>query len=318
MRTWKPGESRVAVCLVLTGAALVILCLSAFLCAGQTSSVEGELEAIVKGLQLREQSVDSAQGVFLVKSTLNMDPEVVSRLWANIEKPSPPVAAERFTWGFQGNRFRQERVSLDVHQEELPEISRSLEIGVFDGEKGAIYKPATGYAMEVEPSRLYEVGLNGSFGAWLNLAFKYYNARIPLSRALIEKGAVIVGTSVINGVECYHLTSPPDEWGATYSWWIAPSQGFALLKYESTPDVPSQVRSVYEFKCADYGGIWLPSEATRTTLKRFADGEEFWTRKAEMKVLRLQLNQPIEEDFFSPEFASGTRVLGSVSERVIE
>ncbi|NIM06672.1 MAG: hypothetical protein GTO55_09490 [Armatimonadetes bacterium] len=314
------GKARITRAIILPLLGLVLLWPFARQSATEEPVIQGELATIIEGLQQREQQVWSARGDFLEETTFNKDPELLKYIDPDLAALHPASDAVKVIWGFEGRQFRQETVKLDIGQASRPELPESRKIEAFDAEKGYYYESGTGYAMEVLPDRLSRAGIEGNFGHWLYLSHKYGTGR-PLSQELIEKKAVVVGREVVNGIDCYHLFAPPSASGISRSWWIAPNLDFALVREElllNQLSTGSTVQNVSNAEYLKYGGIWLPMKRDFTVVTRFSDGKEFWVRKAEASVLSLEVNQPISQDFFQPEYASGTHVHGIAGLRVIE
>lgn len=312
-------------CFMLLALSMVIGFFCILMRAGMTQEpqLSGDLAVAISALQQREQQVTSAQGEFLQETSFNKDPLLVKRLGTNDEqeKMRPARQVTKVNWRFEGNRFHEETVMLDVSQQDLPDVSDSRMITAFDGEKGYYYEPATHYAMEVssDKTRLVNAGIDGQFGYWMDLAFKYGTGR-PLSEILMEKNANPIGSETVNGFSCIRLDAPPDGSGTRHVWWLAPDLGYAVIKYEYSNNLPtgSIARWVRETAYMSSNGIWLPKERTLTAFTRFSDGQEFWVRKTKISALSLQVNQPLGIDLFQPGFASGTHVYGESEDRITQ
>lgn len=283
----------------------------------QPTPAEGVVGTLIDGVKLREGLVTSARGEYEHVLTSNKDPKVVEHVPPEVEKKRLARYAFRVKWAFAPDVFREETIILDSTKEGEPEISRSTIIQGYDGERGWYYEPATGYAMEASTREDCEAkGIVGDFGDWLGLGFIYGRGK-PLSQVLLDSRATFVGTESLNGMECYKLTAPANETGAVYSWWIAPSLGYNLVKRTYQPSQGAKRRAVFEYSYSLHDDVWFPERRIHTAFMTL-DGVEYWVRKTEITSIAVQIKPGLTREFFRPNYAVGTEVYTPDGVRKIE
>lgn len=242
-----------------------------------SAQTDPTVEEAVLALRNRENLVKSAEGIVKVETLANQDPELLAAL-PEIMKPKRERTVEQFIWRFDGNRYREESVTIEP---DLPETRR---IRGYDGSEGYFYEPrdqyymrVTAYSMAVGPKLEQTEAGATMVGEWLGVAHNYGRATPdangfygtpPLSHILLSKSASYVGEEIVNGVICKHFDSGVGT-DRTESWWISPENGYALVKNVRTAvDKEKGIETQHETVVTEFrmheGNVAMPYRAKRT------------------------------------------------------
>jgi hypothetical protein len=232
---------------------LVILTPAIF---SDTEVPELELDVIVAGVKYNDSLLKTGKGHFIVRRAPT---EEANQLLLSSGQRFQ-TGDTQLTVAFDGVKVRCETVA-DI-------------IEIFDGEKQVEIYLSKKYA-GVKAGKM-SVGIRGKLMIAPRHNPRYWGLYVwgkPLGEYLEEKAIQVVGNERINGLLCYVVQAKLRRVG-TIKFWIAPEQGFRVLKsqYETSAPIPKPpfkelpvvftVETVYqELK----NGIWFPKSSVKSS-----------------------------------------------------
>ena len=256
-----------------------------------TEVPELELDAIVVGVKYNDSLLKTGKGDFIVRQVMS---EEAKRLF-----PTGREDDIQLKVAFDGVKVRCETVA-DI-------------IEIFDGEKQIEIYLSKQYAGVKEGEMA--VGVRGERMMdsrydprhWgLYMTGKPLGGGKPLGEYLEAKAIQVVGHEHINGILCYVVKAKRSPRG-TIKFWIAPEQGFRVLKsqYETSAPIPKPpfkelpvvftVETVYqELK----NGIWFPKSSVKSSfLLDKKTGKQNLLIRDFLTVKKIEVNGDVSDQF---------------------
>lgn len=338
------SDRNLALCVVASGALLVFQPISTAV-AQSASPMPPEWIAVVRGLQFRRDSIDSAKGYFLVaryesERTRKELEEETRREWkrsleqaASIPPPQPPEWAfineevVLYFWASRGDRWYCE--AREVYPEKASPGRRNLTLSICDGERAFVYDeygnrgrvtlPAEGW----HPSKIpHFPSLRQGGVPFLGLAFPLD----ALERAM-KRGACFQagGKEEVRGEAClkFFACELAKTWACRIITWVSPAKGCAVVKFTheqfgvEAGKAQTNRGSLFLYIVDAFEevkpGLFLPVKARRETYR--IDGSQLiWERTREFRAQGLEVNfDASRESVFSPRFPPGARVHDEIS-----
>lgn len=269
------------------------------------------LATLVKGIESRENSIETAVAYVAKEVYNNQDTRIIASLDDEdlIDALKQPPQLSHIYWAATKGQDRGDEKAI------VPKGIYYLSAN--DGEKTQAWVFGAPSATEADSTSelLKALNLNSFFQTALGSGSR------TLGQQLSKSHLKFLGKERVRDVETFKVESQPQPGERDiYTWWIAPERSYLVLKQERRKAFPTPEEPIITYRTVDSVDemiqapdlTWLPSVVRHIHYLTLASNpnQEIWQTMFRISVISLKTNEPISPDTFNLPLPLGTRVGG--------